>query len=847
MTLTGKIVGFVLVGAGLLLAACGGGDGNGILATFTLNGTIYSAAGNRADSDVNDQSADYFEANDDFGTAQMLTAPVVLGGYVNLPRRGAMGATYASGDTSDFFNLSLTEGAVVRLVLPDGTDGDTTQVSLLLYGENRELIDSLDTITPSAAIAVPDAGNYFVEVQAVAGASSYLLIVDLPMAATQSVAVGPDAEWVPGEVLVRFKENRSAGSSTLSERLVRSSGLRFMSRSGRGWVRFRTDDLAGTLRRLNMASSSDLSSARTARERHRALCGDTLRLVNALRQRADVALAEPNYIRRPHFVPDDSLYPLQWHLDMIHLPSAWDLTQGSEDVIVAIIDTGVINHPDLADQLVAGYDFISSPDNAGDGDGMDADPTDPGDGENGDSTFHGTHVAGTVAAAFNNAIGVAGVGGRTRIMPVRVLGRQGGWDSDIAKAIRWAAGIDVTNEAGNTIPGADPPADIINMSFGGQGTTKVLTEAIEDAHAAGAVLLSSAGNSADTTVYYPAAYDVVVSVNAVDAQAQLTLYSTYGPTIDVAAPGGNVYSDIQPDGYGDGILSTAGSDADGTIRAGYSFANGTSMAAPHVAGVAALMKAVSTGMTPSDFRAYLAGGALTDDLGPDGKDNRYGHGLINAHKAVVAAGELSPPAVLSVTPRALYFDNGIDTATLSLSAIGQGNLTLEAVTSSQPWLAVAKATAGDFGQYQVTVDRGQLTGGLHDGSLAFTPTTGDAVTVAVSVVVLPDTHSSVGTQYVLLVDATTMEVVMQQKLTLAQGRYPFEFTNVPRGTYYLLCGSDIDGDTRITDQGEAVGGYPSVEQWRLFSVTGDMSGLDFVTGFTQFPYQLPGDATVLPQ
>jgi serine protease len=176
---------------------------------------------------------------------------------------------------------------------------------------------------------------------------------------------------------------------------------------------------------------------------------ETLMAIKSLRRDPRIRHAEPNYRVNALATPNDQAYPLQWHYPLIGLPEAWDTTTGDPLVVVAVIDSGVLaNHPDLAGQLVEGYDFISDPQNAADGDGIDPDPQDTAVG-GGDaaSSFHGTHVSGTVAARGGNLMGVAGSAYSSRVMPLRALGQDGGGTSyDVDQAVRYAAGL--ANDSG---------------------------------------------------------------------------------------------------------------------------------------------------------------------------------------------------------------------------------------------------------------------------------------------------------------------------------------------------------------------------------------------------------------
>ena len=330
----------------------------------------------------------------------------------------------------------------------------------------------------------------------------------------------------------------------------------------------------------------------------------------------------------------------QWHYAKIGLPCTWKWkTKGQGSPVIAVIDTGKTNHPDLAGKFLAGYDFISNASTANDGNGRDANPTDPGDAADSGwgfkpNSWHGTHVAGTIGAATNNNLGVAGVNWFARIVPVRVLGVCGGTLSDLTAAISWAAGIAVPN-----VPPNPNPAKVINLSLGyylGAGKTCALNDpslqsAINDVTAQGVSVVVAAGNdNADATMYSPASCNNTVTVAATARDNTKAWYSNFGPLIDVAAPGGetkdaNGVIDENNDGKPDGVLSTLlNSNGSQFIHASY---QGTSMAAPHVTGVISLMLAKNPALAPAQLLAQLEATAtpLAADLGA---------GLIRAYSAV---------------------------------------------------------------------------------------------------------------------------------------------------------------------------------------------------------------------
>jgi serine protease len=361
---------------------------------------------------------------------------------------------------------------------------------------------------------------------------------------------------------------------------------------------------------------------------------------------ADVEYAEPDALMQPQLTPDDARFGAQWALtdatSGIRAPTAWEKSTGA-GVVVAVIDTGVRPHADLAANLLPGRDFVADTFVARDGDGRDADASDPGDwasaGQCGSgapgtkSSWHGTHVAGIVAAVTNNATGVAGVAFGAKVLPVRALGRCGGYTSDIADGLLWAAGGSVSGQPANPTP-----ARVLNLSLGGVGSCSVTYQnAIAGARALGAVVVVAAGNGAgDAANFQPANCPGVVTVAAVRRSGGRASYSNSGAAVALAAPGGD--SDAA-------ILSTlnAGTTTPGADSyAGY---RGTSMATPHVAGVAALMLARNPGLTPDEVEARLKSSARPFPASCGG----CGAGLLDANAAVDAAGGgVVPPAVTNV-------------------------------------------------------------------------------------------------------------------------------------------------------------------------------------------------------
>jgi serine protease len=359
--------------------------------------------------------------------------------------------------------------------------------------------------------------------------------------------------------------------------------------------------------------------------------------IATLAQDPNVLYAEPDLLLQHTLIPNDARYNEQWHYSDatggLNLVPAWDITTGT-GVTVAVIDTGFRPHVDLAPNIVGGHDFISDTFIANDGGGRDNNAQDPGDWNTAgqcpnpnanNSSWHGTHVAGTIAATTNNGTGVAGVAFGARVVPVRVLGRCGGLTSDIADAITWASGGTVTGVAANT-----NVARVINLSLGGIGTCGVTMQtAINGAVARGSVVIVAAGNDNQNALNAtPANCAGVVTIAATNRLGGRAFYSNTGTNVDVAAPGGDTSV-----AAGNGVLSTLNNGTTTPGTDAYTFYQGTSMATPHVAGVAALMLARNPALTPAEIETILRTSARPFPAACNG----CGTGIVDALAALQAA------------------------------------------------------------------------------------------------------------------------------------------------------------------------------------------------------------------
>jgi serine protease len=353
----------------------------------------------------------------------------------------------------------------------------------------------------------------------------------------------------------------------------------------------------------------------------------------------EVEFAVPDERRRAHAVPSDPFFPEQWYLRSTEVAAArnelaWDTTTGAADTVIAVLDTGIrFEHPDLrrtsdGGRMLPGYDFVSGESGgtfrvANDGDGRDADPSDPGDWLSSadlatslfedcapgptNSSWHGTRVAGMLAAITNNGVGLAGATWSGRVLPVRVLGKCGGYDSDIIAGMRWAAGLAVSG-----VPANPTPAQVLNMSLGGSGTcTRAYQDVMRDLTAAGVLVVASAGNE-NGPVDVPGNCPGALAVGGLRQVGTKVGYSSQGPEVGIAAPAGNCVNPVGACLFS--LVTTTNTGTTTPSTSGYTdtlfdINIGTSFSAPIVAGIAALMHGVNASLKTADFRARLQAAA----------------------------------------------------------------------------------------------------------------------------------------------------------------------------------------------------------------------------------------------
>lgn len=491
-------------------------------------------------------------------------------------------------------------------------------------------------------------------------------------------------KWVPGEIVVKFKQGVSEEAIA---KVNRGHDASILSVSKRG-----------KFRRLRIPRSMSVEQ-----------------MAAAYRKNPNVEYAEPNYIATALMVPNDTYYSYQWNFDNrvsggINMESAWDIQTGDQSIIVAIIDTGVayedygrdyLQAPDLAGvHFVPGYDFVNNDSHPNDDEG------------------HGTHVTGTIAQTTNNNLGTAGIAYNCSIMPVKVLNSSGsGTYADIADGIYFAT---------------DNGASVINLSLGGSIPSTALEQAVAYAYNHGVTIVCAAGNEyqSGNLPLYPAAYDAYcIAVGATRYDETRAYYSNTGSYVDIAAPGGDLSVDQNHDGYGDGILQqTFGRSP---LDFGYYFYSGTSMASPHVAAVAALL--ISNGVIGPD-NVRLALESTARDKGSPGWDPEYGWGLLDAAAALAFTASPEHDVAINAIDAPSVALQG-DIAAVDIVAANAGDFD-EAVTirledltdSSLIGSETVNIVAGGTASLQFDWDTGEASIGSHSLEATAEPVSGETNT-----------------------------------------------------------------------------------------------------------------------
>jgi serine protease len=862
----------------MALAGCGGGGGGAPgndarpqggdpvpVDGWTLSGTLYVDERSAVDIDTaNGYQNDGTVRNDDVGTAQVLPVPVSLVGSVNQPYAGGKyGRFWYVGDPQDVYKVQLQAGQVIELDFSAPVGSNDLDMVVQDSAENV-LADASDSSSQHHCIMVSAAGTYYVTVHARVGASGYNLRIGAPGEGGSCATVASaNTAMVPGQVLAL--PNPSTGAGGASSRL-QSQSLNGGATAQEGVPVLLTLPASATARQqaivstlaassFRLASAAALQAGSASVSSPLSLALDTIAYAKALKASGQYLYAEPNRRMTTNqamvglFPPNDRNYPDQrWHYEQINLPAAMARLVSLSPLpatrpIVAVVDSGIVSdHPDLAPQVAEGRSFVSIH-AQGDGNSTSGDDPSPSWRE---PVFHGSHVAGTIAAATFDGIGAAGVAPMAQLMPLRVFSPElaGASDYDIIQALRFAAGL-------NNDAGASPrrKADVINLSLGRSAPcTEAFRQTIEAVRGQGVIVVAASGNDAHNdrnqavAVGMPANCPGVVAVGALNAARQQASYSQSGAALKVVAPGGDTI--VSPNGSvsADLVFSTVGAFRGDVRVPAIGGLMGTSMAAPHVSGVIALMKYVYPALSPQQLDTLLQSGSLTDDLGSAGWDSVNGHGLINARKAVDAALSLANGGVLprldgqvAISPSALDFGAFRDLLDIELMLTADTDEKVQRITSDDPALsvrAVSTSSVTGLGTYRVTLDRSLWSVGSHFANLTVRTSTGREITVPVSgtrqVNGVSAQSVSLGSVFVVIIDADTSQMAGYAVVSPVNGRYAWQVSGIKSKSVYVLAGGDLDANSYFCESGEPCGAYPLLrQQLTPIALSGNRQDLNF--------------------
>ena len=776
------------------------------VADLTVSGTIFSSRYYVMDSDVPNVNNHDFSSNDTVAAAQELTNPSIVNGFV-----GTFTTTdsVTVEDTIDVYKISTSSNMYVNLDVSQYESG-VKDLDINLYdteGNPVEFSYVSGSTEDNETINLPNDGTYLIAVTPIAGASRYLLTLGQRFS---SSSIAPKFNYVDGEVLSYIPFAKAGKASEFSDSKFIDPKLkeRFNRLSGFHHL----EPLMPGLRSLQPAEliakfEDDISTSLT-KAGFKLPSGKMLRylaqnkVINRLRELNPDAVFDFNHkVKKMTAFSKDPLYYVQWNMERIGLETALNVVgQELKAVGVAVIDTGgpTVNSAawNSTNFISGGYDFIDS----------DANPTDP-DAEitSAIAVSHGTHVATTIGAKndgndFN--------GFPVSVLNVRVLGPDGGSNSDIANAILYSAGL--SNSSGAVAP-TSIPIKVINLSLGGSSPSSVLCSAVTDARAQGLVVVAASGNEQAEEpglINYPAACPGVISVGATNSAGEITGYSNQNVYVDISAPGGDG-TDRDGDGNDDLIWAWVTNTDIGGI-------DGTSMATPHVAGAIATLYAADTSMTPARVDSMLQSGKLTSDLGATGVDNVYGYGELNMPKMLenLYADNNANSVTFAYTNKYfLDFGNTTTQLNITLNKVGTGSLTVSSLgADSAAGLSYTDNSPNGFGSYTIFIDRDSMPNGEFSNTVYFNLSDNTEVAVPIYYSVgTPRGRADLGKLYVSIFNAADDSTVASGDLDmLSNGSLEFIASSLTNGNYFLLASTDPDNDGFVCSYGELCEYYPKL-------------------------------------
>ena len=849
--------------------------------TVSVSGTLLSDPILELDSDINDPEATP-SSNDLLILAQSIQENAEVRGFVTAQGTDDdnSGDNFAlASDVSDFYTATISAGQDLVMTFSDYLESNPSavDVDLYLYTSLGILINGSILVTsPTEQITVSQSGTYIIEVRAFRGTSNYSLTLG------QAEQVGPEtnaqielASMAPRRATIMRGEVEeiSKAFTTLGKPSTTFSALERESARPRSLWLTDTDlplDKEGPFSgRFPLAAvmglDTDALDTDPSHEQKLAL----LRHIKQTNSLAAEDILHPyHYPRYAAAAPQDA--DLQWNLPAIEWQEALTEVENAAPTVgrplIAVIDSGIFSsHPKFATALTDARDFVpefidgdeidDADAAAGGGNAAEADEDVVLGDANPDAcySFHGSHVASiAVAPSAGGTIDGINMDGVVPFADLMML-KVGNSTSpncefivgDIAGAIRYAAGL--PNSSGVLPPRA---ADVINMSFGGPQPDPATQAAIEDAVAAGVILVAASGNDGQGSSLpeYPAAFNEVFAVAATNLNNNRAFYSSAYAQVEIAAPGGDGRADLNSDGQVDAILGAIAEPnvTETAFEADYALYQGTSMAAPHVAAGFALMKAIYPDLNTNEARQFLEEGLLTADIDAEGRDDNTGYGLMSLKKMVDTAiqvrdGTLVIPPDFRITPSTLDFGGATTTATLTITRSGNPTFTISDITTTNGSLAASvtpdptpiNVDADGFGTYSVVINRTDAAPGSYAVEVQISSSEGVTKTVPLSFEV-PDQSALANTAptRVFLQNEVSPGVFTTVATVIAEGGAgsTVTFSNVETGSYRIVYTTDMDNDGNTCDNGELGGAFPGgdCEALDTFSVTADTTNLEFV-------------------
>ena len=810
---------------------------NDIKDTYTINGTLYSNRYTEIDGDVQNTLKYTYNENNSLTSAQVLQNPTDVIGHIgdnivdivivedgfcfdNDDDGECDTETLENVDPEDWYKITAAPNLTITLQnegliyedLPDNPGSfycceyESMDLDLLLYNEDGTLANYsyTDSSTDTRkTIALPDSGTFYAVVKANSGHAKYVLTFGSNIEGNSASYFNPSNNFARDRFIsyIPFGPNFESNGSEKYEIdiMLESDVVNKFAQSN-------NDERLG-LRRFNLSIESEFkrlfgdiylnevldNPEQVEYLKHWKVLQYYKNLYPRLNLELDLKSKLTNFTKDPR-------WNLQWNLQQIGLETALTaIGQETKNVAVAVLDGGGPLVDTTADTtsafLPGGFDFVD----------FDSDPTDP----QSNSGSHGIHVGSTIAALNDgNNINGFGIG----VVSMRVMGTSGtGFVSDIIQGMLFAGGL--PNSTGSVYSG-DVPIKVMNLSLGstGGGCSGSYQGVFNDLYDRNISVVASSGNEAQEApgAYgYPASCDNVISVAATDATGLRAYYSTYNDAVDIAAPGGDVGSDVNADGYSDGVLAF---DSDEDLA----FYQGTSMAAPHVAGAIGILYALVPELLTSQVDALIIDGHLVDDIGIEGKDDDYGYGLLNINKAVarIIDEEGLDFTYGSISPGTVNLSVDLDTYELTISKVGDGELSVSSIENDLPSaVTISEINVDDngFGTYQVLFDRSSLPDGLYRTNTRVTFSNENIQSSVATFQVGPERdrpYVEFISTYLYQVDdvAGTISLVFGNDGEMVDGEVAFSAENLPDGQYYFSYFSFIDNFIR--DVGEFEARYP---------------------------------------